>query len=46
MRDNVGKLWYSVTIKTHEMWLIVLFAKLVLEASHLSADIHMYIQLF
>lgn len=20
MRDNVGKLWYRVTIKTHEMW--------------------------
>lgn len=28
MRDNVGKLCYSTTIKIHEMWLIVLFGKL------------------
>lgn len=26
--DNVGKLRYRMTIKTHEMWLIVLFRKL------------------
>lgn len=28
MRDNVVKVWHSTTIKTHEMWLIVLFGKL------------------